>query len=210
MNADPIARWYRVFEYAALGRSLEKRRFAFLDTVSDAKTALVLGDGDGRFLHRLITRNPQMYIDAVDSSAAMLSLARRRIEGRPHRAVLRHADALTVAFPRSDYDLIVTHFFLDCFKQSDCERLIARIAQRAAPQSCWLISEFREPASGPARYWARLWIGICYLFFRLTTGLAVSRLPDYAPALERCGYRLERQQISGTGILVSELWRRVC
>ena len=78
MNADPIARIYRWLEYASFGRALERCRFRFLDDVAEARCALLLGDGDGRFLDRLLKAAPSVAAETIDSSAEMLSLARVR------------------------------------------------------------------------------------------------------------------------------------
>src|SRR5437660_724241 len=55
-NFSFIARPYRFLEHLALGRALERTRLHFLSAVSHQAQALVLGDGDGRFLARLLTR----------------------------------------------------------------------------------------------------------------------------------------------------------
>ena len=65
-------------------------------------------------------------------------------------------DALTRPLLEAEYDLIVTHFFLDCFNENCLELLTARVARAAAPRARWIISEFRR--SG--------WLVSClYLFF---------------------------------------------
>jgi hypothetical protein len=47
-----------------------------------------------------------------------------------------------------------------------------------------------------------------YLFFRLATGLRVSRLPEYRPVLAANGFRIVCQCSAAGGLLVSELWER--
>ena len=86
-----------------------------------------------------------------------------------------HADALTVPLKPSSYDLIVTHFFLDCFDAPGLERLIDRIQEAAEPGALWLISEFREPR------WARPLLTVMYLFFRVSRRI-VESTPGRPPA----------------------------
>ena len=200
MNCDRIAPWYRWFEYAGFGRALERRRFAFLDALADARRVLVLGDGDGRFLERLARANRGACIDYVDLSGRMLELARGR--AGMERIRYRQADARTVPLGAARYDLIVTHFFLDCFSEEDAAHVIARIVAAAQPDARWLISEFR--AGG----WAQLWLPMLYAFFRVTTGLRTRRLVDHHPLLACRGFALERLERSRFGMLASELWRR--
>jgi len=199
LNCDPIARWYRWLEYAGFGGALQRRRTAFLRDVADARRVLLLGEGDGRFLVELVRQNRGASIDYVDLSRRMLERARRAGDGVNYR----QGDALTIPLPESEYDLIVTHFFLDCFEPAELTRLIGRAARAARPDARWLVSEFREPSA-----WARAVVRMLYWFFRVTTGLKTSRLSDHRPLLAECGFRLIREERARAGLLVSELWSR--
>jgi ubiquinone/menaquinone biosynthesis C-methylase UbiE len=201
MNCDRIARAYRWLEYAGFGRALEQRRTAFLGEATVARRILALGDGDGRALAALVHANPDAKIDYVDLSERMLQLARQRAGA--DRVTYYQADALTLPLPEAEYDLIVTHFFLDCLEGAGTRDLVARVAQAAQPHARWLVSEFRDSS-----HWARLLVRFLYLFFRLTTGLKTRRLVDYHPYFERNGFRLARIESAWGGLLASELWTR--
>lgn len=198
MNCDRIARAYRWIEYLVYGRELERRRFRYLADVAGARRALLLGDGDGRFLARFRAAS-QASVDCVDSSARMLELARARAGDGCIRYF--HADALTLALEGSTYDLIVAHFFLDCFNAPELELLIERVAASAQPGAFWLISEFRQPL------WARPLLATMYLFFRAAADLENNRLVDHRPLLRRRGFTLLREETSRAGFIASELWR---
>jgi hypothetical protein len=77
------------------------------------------------------------------------------------------------------------------------EPLIARLTRAAAPQSRWLISEFRGNG------WL---VRALYVFFRLATGLRTRRLVDHHPPLKAHGFRLVRHKDACRGLLASELW----
>ena len=119
-----------------------------------------------------------------------------------------HADARDWQPPRGDYDLIVTHFFLDCFTDAELAPLAARLAASTTKQARWVVSEFHQPARGFAAWRARFWIAGLYAFFRLATGLRVRRLPDYRAVLQAQGFHCERLVAAHGNLLVSELWRR--
>jgi len=136
MNCNAIARWYRWMEYIGFGRALERRRFAFLSDVVDAKRVLVLGEGDGRFLAKIgapcktrknTVKPPCFTVDYVDLSGNMLDLARSR--AGTEYVTYHHADALKIPLPAGHYDLIVTHFFLDCLNEKDAGRWSLRSAR---------------------------------------------------------------------------------
>ncbi len=168
----------------------------------------MLGDGDGRFLAAFLRANPAVEVDAVDSSARMLALAKGRVAEHAARVRFHHADARDWPPPRADYDLIVTHFFLDCFTDAELGPLVARLASSATGRARWVVSEFHQPATGFAAWRARFWIGGLYAFFRVVTGLHVRRLPDHRAVLKTQGFRCEQTLLADGGLLTSELWRR--
>ncbi len=199
MNCDPIARWYRWLEYLGFGGALERRRIAFLKDVADARRALVLGEGDGRFLVKLVEQNIHASIDYVDVSERMLELARQR--AGDERVRYHHANALELLLPRAEYDLIVTHFLLDCLNERDATALAGKIAAASQEGARWIISEFREPGA-----WAHALVSGLYFFFRLTTGLRTRKLIDHRSLLIQRGFVMQRQETERFGLLASELW----
>jgi SAM-dependent methyltransferase len=208
---DPLARPYRWLEYLTLGPYLERCRFHWLPRLADCRQALVYGDGDGRFLARLMTGNGRISADAVDSSAAMLQLLNERIARIGSAALARlathQADARHFAPPRTDYDLVAAHFFLDCFTDQELDEVLERAVPCLAPCALAVISDFAIPASGPGSLLARMIVGFLYRVFGLVTGLRTRSLPDYRAALRGRGFRLEARQTWLGGLLVSELWR---
>jgi SAM-dependent methyltransferase len=207
-NFDRVARTYRWMEYATFGRSLERCREYFLPQLQGCRRALVLGDGDGRFLARLLAANPHLRADAVDTSRAMLHLLECRAKklSRDAGARLRthQTSALTFSPPRS-YDLVVTHFFLDCLTQSELDAFCTRIAPHLEPGALWVISEFRIP-TGVVHRPSRILVRLLYLAFRLLTALRVCKLPDHTTALAAAGFTRIKQHLSLGGLLTSELW----
>ena len=183
-----------------------RRRVAFLADVADAHRAFVVGDGDGRFLGRLVEQNREASIHYLDLSARMLDLARDRVAGA--KVDFQQGDVLTAPLPQVRFDLIVTNFLLDCFDHEDMQRVVQRLASLTSTGTRWLIAEFRERPSGLRRLWTRAWLAVLYTFFRWTTGLEVRRLVDHRPFLEACGFRLLRTESDWFGLLVSELWER--
>jgi len=201
MNCDLIAPHYWWIERLGMGRALERRRRWFLPEIGNARRALVLGDGDGRFLRELLRRNPVVRADYVDLSGRMLELARQK--AGDERVNYQRADALTTAFSPAEYDLIATHFFFDCFGPSELDTLIGRIADVAKPGAQWIVSEFRT-----SNIPARLLVSALYLFFGITTGLKTRKLADHRPILRSQGFRLIKASHARGALVVSELWER--
>jgi SAM-dependent methyltransferase len=193
LNCDPLARWYRWLEYGAFGGALRRRREAFLFELGNPQKVLVLGDGDGRFLQLFAALHPQAHVHAVDSSARMIELARARVPS----ATYHLADAREFAFEK-EYDLAVAHFFFDCFDDGELKAILSHIHANT-----WLVSEFRNTR------WSWPLLRGLYFFFRLTTGLRVTSLPDHRQVLSGLGYSLQKEQSALGGLVISELWAMV-
>ena len=198
---DRLARPYRWLEYLTFGRALERCRFHYLPQLANTQRALVLGDGDGRFAARLHCTQ----IHAVDASPAMLALLGRRCGGRAHL----HTHDLATGLPAqlaTAFDLVATHFFLDCLTTPQVAALAAAVRPRMAPNALWVVSEFAIP-TGFARWPARAVIAALYTAFGLLTGLRTRQLPHYRSALAAQGLVLQHSHNTLCGLLTSELWR---
>jgi Methyltransferase domain len=211
INFDPIARPYRWLEYLSFGPWLARCRSAQLVHLADAQRALLLGDGDGRFLARLLAANTTLTADVVDSSHSMLRILdlriRRSIPQARRRICVHHADALQWN-PSGSYDLIVSHFFLDCFSPHQLEQLFDRVLPHIRPGAQWVISEFAIPRNAFAAYLAGGFIGLLYRAFGVLTGLPVRALPDYEAVLNRRGFVRTQDRRYLAGLLCSQVWSR--
>ena len=206
---DRLARVYRAMEYLSFGPMLERCRFAHIPRLMRARRALILGDGDGRFTARLLAANPQIRADCVDASSAMLRLLRERVRkaGAESRVTTSCGDARVFEPAAWDYDLVVTHFFLDCLTAGEAEDLVARVQQHLAPGALWLVSEFQTPQEGRVRAWAsRSIIASLYAGFWLLTGLRVREIPPWRQLFARSGFARSASHTWLGGLLVSELW----
>ena len=210
-NFDRIARPYALLEHLTFGKALHRARTHLLEQLAPCNHVLILGDGDGRFTAALLARYPHLRADAVDLSSAMLAQLSRRVHAADPTASARlcthHTNALLFT-PEPDlrYDLVVTHFFLDCLSEPELNQLCAQIRPHFAPGAAWLLSDFHIPANAlrrPATWLVRS----LYLAFRILTGLRTTRLPNYSAALRRIGLTPIARHASLGGILISELWQ---
>lgn len=208
-NFDRLARLYRWMELVTFGPYLKRCRAAFLPELISARRALVFGDGDGRFTARLLRANPRVHIDAIDLSAAMLRALIRRAGPHAGRVSAHCADARLWLPSNPPYDLVVTHFFLDCFSTEEIHNLVSRLRGAISPSAVWVLSEFAIPDGWFGRLVARPAIWFLYRSFGLLTGLTVRSLPDYRAALRDAGFTLDRRRTWLLGMLVSEMWRRL-
>ena len=209
MSFDLVAPHYCWLEKIAFGNALQRARTCWIDTIARPKRTLILGEGDGRFLCELVRVHPKIDVTCVDASEAMLQLARARFR-RTHpesfsRVHFIREDILKWS-PRKSYDLLVTHFFLDCFPGRELQAVIAKLAGAAEPGAVWLIADFAIPRKRFARAHARVWLRMMYTFFRATAGIAAKELVDPIPYLEGYGFTRASENLSRGKMLRSDVY----
>lgn len=211
MSFDRLAPYYRLMEFFLAGNKLQRCRTCHLNSINPPKNALLLGEGNGRFLSECLRLFPKARFTCLDSSSRMLSLTRQRLEKiglDTSQVEFVHADALVWNAQEKSHDLIVTLFFLDCFQKEQLEKLVAKLAKFATDQSFWLLADFQVPESGVARVRAKIIHQLMYGFFRFATRLPASSLTPPKDFLEHHGFQLKKRIQSEFGLLHSDLWQR--
>ena len=207
-NFNRLANLYRWMEWFSFGPMLSWSRTAFLPEAAACRHALVLGDGDGRFTARLLAANPDLTGDAVDASNSMLGALIRRAGPNSIRVRTHTADIRTWQPDPGNppYDLIVTHFFLDCLTTDEIQSLASTLRPAIAPSAIWILSDFAIPSNLLGRLAAKLAVSSLYLAFACLTGLTVRTLPDHSTALRNSGFILQDRRTRLAGLLISERW----
>lgn len=212
MSFDRFAPHYRYFESLALGDALQQVRIACLPHISSPHHALIIGEGNGRFLQQFVRQFPAARVSCVEASARMIELARERLLRIDRRAgenvEFVHADIREIDLPASAYDLIVTHFVLDCFLEDDVARVVSQISRAAMNNAQWLLADFCVPVGAIASRRARFWLKIMYRFFRMVAAVEAHELVDPSRFLCDERFALVSQQLRQYRMLKSQLWRR--
>jgi len=211
MSFDLLAPHYRWMEWLLAGQKLQRCRTAFVQAIPSPQRVLMLGEGNGRCLVELLRAYPEAHFVCVDASRRMLDRARARVRAyglNDERIEFVHADVSEWQAPPGNFDLVVTHFFLDCFRSDQLAHVIPRISTAAAPGARWLLADFREPASGVAKWRARGILRAMYFFFQRATRLPASRLTPPDAFLQENGFVLRKRSVFEWGLLHSDLWQR--
>ena len=204
---DRLARPYRWLEYLTFGPLLQRCRTYYLVQVSGCRSGLILGDGDGRFTASLLSANPEVRIHAVDGSPAMLQALRRACRSHAGRVTTEAADLRSWSpVPGTRYDLIASHFFLDCLSTAEIASLAARLQPALHENALWIVSDFAIPPGAFGRRFAAPMVALLYRVFGILTGLQVRSLPDHAVALHSAGWSRIALRSHLRGLLISEIW----
>ena len=206
-NFNRVARIYRWAEYLTLGPILQRTRTHFLPQLTGCRKALLFGDGDGRFLTRLLRQNRDIHATAVDVSTTMLHLLRERCAGAGSRLQTLQTSALEAPIAPGT-DLIVTHFFLDCLTQTEVDTLAQKVSKNTDPGTLWLVSDFQIPPHAFIGSVAKLYIRSLYLAFRILTGLRVKSLPNPQAALGQAHFACIAHHKTLFGLIYTEIWQR--
>jgi ubiquinone/menaquinone biosynthesis C-methylase UbiE len=211
MSFDILASHYRWMERLLAGNKLQRCRRQFLDTISPPNRALLVGEGNGRFVVEFLKRFPEAEVVCLDASDKMLAEAQRAIEAaglKSNAVTFVRADIFDWQPPRQKFDLIVTNFFLDCFTPEQIELVVQKLASVAEEKCDWLLADFCEPPRG-WRKWRAHWIlTSMYLFFRFATKLPANHLAPPDDAVQKNGFVLANRVSYDCGLLHADLWRR--
>jgi Methyltransferase domain len=211
VSFDSLAPFYRTMEAVLAGRVMQNCRTSFLEEAVGRHRALLLGEGPGRFLTELLRTAPHLKVTVVEQSPGMIREAKRRTEREgldASRVEFLAVDALTWSPCIRGFDLIVTHFFLDCFGPVELENLIGKLVESATEDARWLLADFCIPERGWRRLRARAIHAAMYAFFRATTGLSAKRVTPPDNLLRNAGFQLTKRRLFSLGLIHSELWMR--
>jgi ubiquinone/menaquinone biosynthesis C-methylase UbiE len=211
MSFDTLAPLYRPMEAVLAGGLLQQCRTQFLKEAAGCQKALLLGEGPGRFLVELRRAYPELEITCVEKSEAMIQQAKNRLNPSKlssGQIVFHHSDIFEWQPRAGHFDLIVTHFFLDCFAPEPLQRLITKVSSVAGQGAKWLLADFCIPPTGFPR-WRASFIHKCmYAFFRKVTRLSATKLTPPDPLLQSAGFQLADRRTYNLGLLHSDLWIR--
>lgn len=210
MSFDTLAPFYQTMEFLSAGGKLQRCRVAFLDEIPRPGRILLAGEGHGKSLPEFRRSFPEAGISVLDGSMRMLEISRRSLEGEEAGVEFIHADILEWEGSACGYDLIVTNFFLDCFREEELERVVGKLAACATAEADWLLADFEIPGKGLARWRSRLIVKLLYGFFRVVCGLKADSLVPPDGMLERNGFARMKRVTRDAGMLKSEWWRREC
>ena len=179
-----LARWYRPLEWILFGNELQRARTALVDRLPNVSRGLVLGDGDGRLLERLVRSQDRCEFVSIDQSVRMIEKQKRRTQTQGGESIQFVCDDATQS-PLADnrFDLLVTSFFLDCFSKEFLQTQLPIWINAIEDGGLVYLVDFVHPDHGWRRIQSHLYQRIMHQFFRWQTGLPNRELVDLDPIL---------------------------
>jgi ubiquinone/menaquinone biosynthesis C-methylase UbiE len=192
-NYDLIAPIYDPLSRLVFGRAQLKAQRDLLHFIKPGSKVLIVGGGTGWLLDDLASMEG-LDIVFVESSAKMLTRARnRKVTG------VDFVESPIEAFQTDEiFDVIQTGFLFDNFEQDQALKAFEALDQLLKPGGTWLFVEFQDKL-----WWQRGLIMVMYGFFRLVSGLRVSKLVDMEPIFSSKGYQVVQKSTYFGGSIVS-------
>lgn len=175
-NYDPIAAIYDPLNHLIFGKATEKAQRWLLQYVPPGASILIVGGGTGRILEALTQLHPTgLRIYYVECAERMMKRAKQKNIGG--NEIYYHLQPIETFSDRQQYDVIMTPFLLDNFKDDGLVVICDKLNALLKSAGLWLAADFIIEKSSPG--WQRLLLWFMYRFFALTCHVAAQRLPDW-------------------------------
>jgi tRNA (cmo5U34)-methyltransferase len=193
-----IASHYDRLVKLVFGSTLLNAQLTFIDSIRDNDSILILGGGSGEFLHALLDRKPGVTICYIEASKKMLELSKSRVS-KHHTIDFIHGTEDDI--PDSDFNVVITNFFLDLFSASELKVVVEKINKRLTPDGKWIVTDFENSP----RVHHRIVLSAMYLFFRITNSIDAKKLSDWRFALTNKELYPKEERIFRRGFVKSTL-----
>ncbi len=180
---------YDKLGFVVFGDTILKAQQAFLSHIPAHSKVLFLGGGTGNVLPLVCQQNPtEIYY--MEKSEQMLQRAQKQILP-PTCIHWIHGDETHPAIQSLQFDLILTFFLLDLFEESSLKTLMENLSQKLSPNGQWMVADFNPDAQGTV---AKILYKSMYAFFRFTSKVQATHLPDYPAQFRQLGFlQIEKQ-----------------
>jgi tRNA (cmo5U34)-methyltransferase len=174
---DKISVVYDSLARIIYGKSIQQSQVYFLDRIPPHASVLILGGGTGWILEKINEVQPSVKIDYIEASSKMLRLARDKNQHHNNIQYIHGTEQDVTALPL--YDVIITNFFLDLFPDKKLSSVVRLILSKLKHDGCWIVTDFVNER----KWWQRVLLSVMYVFFKITTGIEASTLPDWNQVL---------------------------
>jgi tRNA (cmo5U34)-methyltransferase len=172
------------------GKAFREAQIYFLKDIAANSTVVIIGGGTGWILRELLEVNAYCKVHYIEASEKMLKKSRAQISTVDLTRVKFIHGTEDEIDSRIKYDAVITNFFLDLFSNS-LPTVVQKIKAALSGRSIWIVTEFVDEE----RLWHRTMLKIMYIFFRTTTGIEATRLPDYEKQLEKAGIKKSKEKL---------------
>ena len=185
--------------------ALHRSQIYFLDQLKKPDRALIIGGGTGRFLVDLLKSEKVKNITYVDISAGMFAKAKKKVSALGKENQVEFICGGLEAVPDRQYDLICTHYFLDCFEEEELCLMLSKLRGLLSKEGEWHFTDFYLDES--SSFIKTKFVGFLYFFFRILCGLKVKKLPDFKKLFNGTELKGETEKYFFRGLLRTAIYK---
>jgi ubiquinone/menaquinone biosynthesis C-methylase UbiE len=175
MSFDPLAPFYDLLARTMFGRKLFRAKTFFVPHLQPYKTLLIMGGGTGEAVNFILNSHPQLEITFIEPSIGMMKKAQQRLdEDLQSRIHFIHGNQFDIP-AKTSYDGITLFFVMDTMKNKTNEIFMKELCSHLKLNGIILFADFFQTKNHRRNFLT--WI--MYRFFRITTRMEATSLPDY-------------------------------
>jgi len=202
-NYNNSAWFYDQLSRLVYGRTLIKAQAYLLQYVPENAIILIVGGGTGEILEELAKKHPtELQITYVEIAKNMMIRSKKRNTG--NNRVIFINDAVENVSLTGGFDVIVTPFLFDNFKEPAAKRIFKHVHQLLKPSGTWLYTDFQSTG----KWWQSVLLKSMQLFFKLICGVESSTLPNMNKLFQNDEYGLIKEKTFFGEFVVSKNYQK--
>jgi ubiquinone/menaquinone biosynthesis C-methylase UbiE len=164
---------------------------------------LIVGGGTGWILEEIAKIHPAgLAITYVEISAKMTTLSKQRNIG--HNKVSFINEAIEHVMLPIDYDVVITPFLFDNFKEDNLPLVFNHIHQSLKPGGLWLCTDFQVTGA----LWQRVLLKSMYLFFKVLCGIETTNMPNIEAQFMKYQYKKKSAKAFFADFIISTQYQK--
>ena len=186
--------------------TLHRSQLFLLNELKQSQNALIIGGGTGRFLVDLMKSGKVDKVTYVDISPGMIKKAESKIKKLASSDRVSFICGGLDSIPEEKFDLICTHYFLDCFPEDQLPEVMAKLNHFLSDNGDWHFTDFYLNES--SSFIQRKTVGFLYWFFRLSCGIKVRKLANFENQFEDVGLSEFKNKFFRRRLIKTAIYRK--
>jgi len=188
-NYNNSAWFYDRLSRIVYGKALINAQAYLLNFVPPNAHILIVGGGTGWILEELTHIHPLgLNITYVEIAVNMMALSQERFTG--DNRVIFINDAIENSHLAAGYDIVLTPFLFDNFKEQTLNTVFKSIDVLLKPNGLWLNASFQLTG----KWWQQVLLKSMFVFFKLICNIEASKLPQIDKCFKENGYQIFDQK----------------
>jgi len=188
---DKVAVVYGFLEKVLFGSNLQRMRLKYLDRMENSKQILLVGEGCGFFLEKLLKVNEKAVITIVEPSERMIHQAKARVPVKDRERVVFCNMTFERFVPSKTFDAAGTFFYWDCFRENQLKVFLPKLFDCLKAEGFLINVDFFElahPDGTGLKLTHFILLRILFGFFGFATGIENTRVLDIEPIAVAYGF----------------------